>query len=124
MSIKQLEGKTIREIKGLEEYNLEVLFICEDGTEFKMHHYQDCCENVAIEEYIGNLENIIGYEVLSASKRTEDRSSELRFGTMLWTFYIIETRRGTLTIRWKGESNGYYSEEVTFENKENYGGVF
>ena len=40
-------GKTCTSVtrKG----NEEIVFECSDGSVYRMHHYQDCCENVEID---------------------------------------------------------------------------
>ena len=106
-------GKTFTEIIGLQQDSYEVVFKVNDREYFKMHHYQDCCESVLVEDVVGNIDNllntpILGYEVKSFD---DDNASE----SATFTFYTLRTIKGYVDIRWYGESNGYYSEEVDFE---------
>lgn len=89
------------------------------GEVVRMVHHQDCCECVAIDDICGDLNDLIGVPVLSASERvsrdsynegTEDGAESFK-----WTFYDFGTSKGYVTIRWFGESNGYYSESVDIE---------
>lgn len=115
-SITDLIGKTLTKI---DDTGNEIIFICTDGTKYKMYHMQDCCESVRVEDIMGDLNDLIGYPIVKAS---EDRSNEHPDDTQIeqsdssftWTFYNIATTEGHVTIRWYGESNGYYSESVDF----------
>lgn len=109
-SIEALVGQTIRSIKGAEDGSFEVV-IETDHLLLTMEHQLDCCENVRVEDVTGDPGDLIGCVVSVAEERTEDSPNDWGSGT--WTFYEIRTTGGDLTIRWLGESNGYYSEGVS-----------
>lgn len=107
--ITDMIGKNLVEVK---HENDVVTFLCDDGTKFSMYHEQDCCESVNLEkESIHELENLKG-KVIYAYETSN--SGEIQYGTYTWTFYNIQTENGFATLRWYGESNGYYSESVSF----------
>jgi len=45
----------------------------------------------------------------------DDSAIESQDESCTWTFYRINTIKGTVVIRWYGSSNGYYSESVSFD---------
>ena len=112
-TIKQLEGLVLASITGMSRGSAEVMFSTTCGRRFRMYHDQDCCENVEIEDACGDVEDLIGRPILSAEERTMQGPS--RYESSTWTFYELATNRGSMTLRWLGTSNGYYSESVHFE---------
>lgn len=113
-----LKGKTLKEIQGLEVNSDQVIFLCEDGSKFMMYHPQDCCESVTIYDIIGDVQDLIGHPILIAEERTSETNPNdvnMKYqDSFTWTFYELATIKGSVTIRWYGESNGYYSESVYF----------
>lgn len=118
MGIERLIGETLTEIKGLEKGSESVSFYTEKGDIYGMYHSQDCCESVEIEDVIGDVDDLIGSIILNAEEVTNSDEHPEGLGRsadyFTWTFYNITTIKGTVTIRWYGESNGYYSEDVDF----------
>jgi hypothetical protein len=88
-----------------------ITFICDDGTKFKLDHVQDCCEEVYIESIVGDLEDLVGSEILFAEESIND--TETDDGDQRWTFYKLATVKGWVDIRFYGSSNGYYSVAVS-----------
>lgn len=112
---KKLIGKTLISCTGKVQDD-EMIFECSDGEKYELYHNQDCCESVYIEDICGDLNDILNSPIISAEESTSYNPNASESGT--WTFYKIDTIKGGVTIRWNGESNGYYSESVSFEKIE------
>jgi hypothetical protein len=118
--ITELLNKTIAEVKGAVDDD-KMRFVLDDGTTYLMDHYQNCCEDVRIEDITGDLNDLIGSPVLLAEEVTsrEDppdvKNDDQYRESFTWTFYKLATIKGAVTIRWYGTSNGYYSEDVSLK---------
>lgn len=116
--INNFIGCVFTEIDKLD--NEILIFKTKDKT-FYMLHKQDCCENVHIDDIVGDLDIIMNSPILKASE--DSNEGQIEYGSLTWTFYNISTIKGTVTITWRGESNGYYSEKadiyVKYNKKEN-----
>lgn len=96
----------------------EIVFLFDDGTACKFSHEQSCCESVYIEDVNGDWDDLIGTPLLVAEERVplgDDLPPLDRWAkSYTWTFYTFRSIKGSVDVRWYGESNGYYSEEVDF----------
>ena len=113
--IKELLWERITKIE-VNEDKTEIKFYCNHDI-YLMRHDQECSEMVTIEEIIGDLNDLIDTPILYVSeegKRSSNPPKDPYVGSETWTFYTIRTIKGTVTIRWYGESNGYYSEDARF----------
>ena len=122
VDVSILKGKILKDIKI--EGTESILFIDKDDIEYEMFHDYDCCENVYIEDICGDINNLIGSKIIMAEEVINRDLSPLNKydESYTWTFYKFATVKGYVTIRWYGESNGYYSERVDFviNDKEEY----
>lgn len=110
-----LVGETLTEIRGLDTGSDQVTFTTASGRTFRMHHSQDCCESVSLNEIVGEVTDLIGSPLLKADESSNsDEKPDEHADSWTWTFYHLATIKGYVTLRWLGESNGYYSESVDF----------
>ena len=105
VGISDLLGKTFTRVTDSSSEGDLVLYL-PDGSSYRMLHMQDCCEDVNLEEIVGDLADLENSPILVAEEIDyTDGNSE---GTR--TFYKLATIKGYVTLRWYGTSNGYYSE--------------
>jgi hypothetical protein len=115
-----LKGKIIKKI-DINRDNEEIIFEISDDEKYIMYHYQDCCESVSIEDICGDIEDLLNSEILLAEEVFSNENPENTIienegrESFTWTFYKLSTIKGSVTIRWYGTSNGYYSESAIFE---------
>ena len=113
----KLIGKTFTEIEVTKGAPIRdhILFKTDTGIIFIMEHEQSCCEDVNIEDIIGNVSSLLNSPILVAEERFGDLPKKDDCDeSYTWTFYEFATLHGSVTIRWYGSSNGYYSEKVDF----------
>ncbi len=121
-----LLGKTLVGVTGGVGSD-EIVFIVSDSEKYCLYHSQDCCESVTVEDVIGDLEDLVGSPILMAEEvccencvnpneiEPEKRLEGGCSNSFTWTFYKLATVKGYVTIRWLGQSDGYYSESVDFK---------
>lgn len=111
-----LAGVTLVKVENKGDESLELT--AADGRSFSLYHSQDCCESVSIEDIAGDLNDLIGSPIVFAEESTSSENppdiKKDYQDSFTWTFYRLGTVKGTVVVRWYGESNGYYSESVDF----------
>ena len=105
-----LLGKTLSSIDKTED---EMTLITTDGESYRFYHDQDCCECVRIEDVCGDLLDLLHTPITLSEYVTSTEDGD----DSTWTFYKFATNKGSVTVRWLGTSNGYYSEKVSLSTK-------
>jgi hypothetical protein len=122
IQFEELIGQTMTSVEVNDDKD-EMVFTRSDGLRAKFYHQQDCCEVVSIEDICGDLEDLVGAPILVAEEIHDQFREFLHAGnrdeysdeSSTWTFYRYATIKGSVTVRWYGSSNGYYSESVDYD---------
>ena len=112
--VSELIGRTLVKVEACGHESVE--FIADDGTQWIMFHEQDCCEQVELDDIVGDLSDLVGAPIIMAevASNRDGLKDDDPYDTCTWTFFKFATINGYVTLRWYGQSNGYYSEAVDF----------
>ena len=115
--IGELLGQTVTEITGAEA-GFETLRLTYDAglMEAVFSHDQTCCEDVKIAQVDGDPEHLIGSPLTMAEVVSEELGEpkpSKYSDSWTWSFLKLATVKGYETVRWLGESNGYYGESIS-----------
>ena len=117
--MEEFKGLVFDRIDG-ERGDDEIVFYVDGERRFRMYHSQDCCEGVQVEDVCGDMDDLIGSPIVEAEEVTycnePTPDGQVGSDSYTWTFYKLGTAKGHVTIRWLGESNGYYSESVDIQD--------
>jgi len=112
-NISEMVGKTFQSV------NADLVF--ENRTErYTFYHDQDCCEHVYIDDITGDLSDLENTPLLVAEERNGEfppKAGTYPDDAYQWTFYEFRTIKGSVTVRWYGTSNGYYSTAVSLKKE-------
>lgn len=118
IDMEALEGKTLAMIckVGADRIHMEMA----DRTKYAILHNQECFESVSIYDIEGDLASLVGSPLIVANKETskewpKDVEAEEDAESFTWTTIHLATEHAAVSIRWLGESNGYYGEGVDLE---------
>lgn len=110
VDVEEMQNQTFTSVRATDD----TVTFENDTVRYTLYHSQDCCESVYVEEIIGDLEDLENLPLLIAREDTNAEDPGTCDGeSYTWTFYNFATYKGYVTIRFLGESNGYYSEEVS-----------
>jgi hypothetical protein len=121
LQFSELVGKTLTKVE-VDQSKEKISFFTDDGSQYFLSHEPDCCESVTVDDIVGDLNDLVGSPIVQAEESESDKhpegserlTEEYQDESFTYTFYRIATNKGSVTIRWYGNSNGYYSESVDF----------
>ena len=110
-----LLGKCATEARGEVGDTDGLMFELNNGSLVIFHTPDgDMCNDVSvrIEDICGDLNDLVGSPFLMAEAVTNEAPLD---DESTWTFYKFATIKGSVTVRFRGDSNGYYCEKALCE---------
>lgn len=113
-------GATVTAVTGMEEDSNEAVIETDKGT-VRLRHFKDCCEDVRLLDVAGDPEDLVGGLIVTFEQRTgplDPKKGKKPKGGDTYTFFVIRTTRGDVTLRWGATEWTHYGTEITVQYAE------
>lgn len=112
IKLESVKGEVLTHI-DVDESSDRIMLTTASGKTILIHHDQECCESVRIEDTQGNWHDLIGKVIVEATHDVCNENPPPNADDA-WarTTLTFRTDDSTVISRWIGESNGYYSIDV------------
>lgn len=119
MSLENLLNKICIKVEHKKQEDA-IKFTFDNNDTAILEHDQECCENVELIDICGDLEDLIGSpllvsEEISGGFESEPKKIESYQEEPYFTFYRFGTKKGYVTILFRGQSNGYYGVSASLK---------
>ena len=108
MELKSLVGEVLSHV---DESDGDLLLTTQSGRQIRFYHDQECCESVYIEDQDGEWHELIGKVLTNVSESSDFSDDDL--DCVQKTEFAFTADDTTVVSKWHGESNGYYSTDVS-----------
>lgn len=115
MRFRELRGKVLSSVELIEG---GVAFKMKDGKRFQLHGHQSHMSSVVLRDIVGDLSDLVSALIVMADVESKDNHDMIDGEDMgmTWTYYKLATKKGYVTISFRGDSlGGRYTEHADFE---------
>ncbi|HBY20802.1 MAG TPA: hypothetical protein DEG71_07310 [Clostridiales bacterium] len=111
---ESLLGATLLDFEELDD---RVSFLTDKGR-YTLINFESWCGNdcdVSLEDIDGNIYRLFGQKIIFAEEIIHSGTDE----STCYSFYKLSTNNDSVTLRFYGRSNGYYSENMQLYKENN-----
>jgi hypothetical protein len=110
-----LLGKTLSAVVHTED---GIAFQIRGDDRWQLHGHRSHLSSVVLRDVVGDLSDLINAPIVMADMESKTNHDVIEDGDMglTWTYYKLATRKGYVTISFRGDSlGGRYTENASFE---------
>ena len=112
---RDLIGKTLSAVMPIDG---GIAFQIRDGGQWRLRGHRSHLSSVVLRDVVGDLSDLVDAPIVMADEEAKTNHDVIEAEDMglTWTYYKLATKKGYVTISFRGDSlGGRYTERAFFE---------